>query len=712
MYNTKSVFLTKINHLALCALMAVSLAACGGDDAAGTAAAQTSSTGTTAATTSAAVQPFLLHGVPLATVEAGSVYEYTPSATGSNGRVLTYDIVNKPEWATFIESTGQLSGTPDGTNVGTSGEIEIGVSDGSTRATVGPFRIRVIPQEQRTDPVTPTPPAAPTITGTPASNDIAGQLYSFTPIVTNPASAVLSFSIVNRPAWAAFNTATGSLTGTPTTANVGAFANIVISVSSAAAPISLPAFSIQVQPAADNAPTISGTPATKIAGGADYSFKPVAGDPDGNALTFSILNAPSWANLNTHTGQLSGTAPSSTTASLFSNIVISVSDGTLSASLPSFSIAVQATSGSGGGGSTGGGKIKFHPGYYIELDPNSSLASQLSIIDSLKGAQNLVGVSIIEPWSMFEPSRGVYTGGAGSGVGFDLVDQLISHCASSGLRLIIGMQAKTFGTYRAGGGSYGVFPSYWETTPDSTGAAPLYLSATSNDNSGTELVTAKFYDSVPIGFYKQLLAAYGARYDSNPTFEMWRDSTETANGLYDQYFNGSNTPFDEEVQQFIGLAAAMRASFPTSGLSFSTNFMNTSAEFNTLFNGCIPYGIGVGGPDVKTNLPAGSAPSYSNDYQSTDTIVFNGFIGGTDYRNVLPFVGENQDEDIPSVYGPSYLSTLYTEMFQGALGSGGSIQPNYWIIQYFQPGAGWSSSSVASWIASAGSLNTTRPSSY
>src|ERR1700734_3489873 len=140
MYNTKSsIFVSKIQNLAWCALMAVSLAACGSaDDAASTA----SATGTTA-TTSVAVQPFLLHGVPLATVEAGSVYRYTPSTTGSNGRVLSYDIVNKPEWAAFTESTGELSGTPDGTNVGTSGLIEIGVSDGTTRATVGPFQIRV-----------------------------------------------------------------------------------------------------------------------------------------------------------------------------------------------------------------------------------------------------------------------------------------------------------------------------------------------------------------------------------------------------------------------------------------------------------------------------------------------------------------------------------------------------------------------------------------
>src|ERR1700735_2157312 len=112
MYNTKSIFLSKINHLAWCAVLGLSLAGCGGADDA----ASTSSTGTTG-TTSVAVQPFLLHGVPMATGEAGSVYQYTPSSSGSNGRVLSFVIANKPEWAVFTESTGELTGTPDSTNV-------------------------------------------------------------------------------------------------------------------------------------------------------------------------------------------------------------------------------------------------------------------------------------------------------------------------------------------------------------------------------------------------------------------------------------------------------------------------------------------------------------------------------------------------------------------------------------------------------------------
>ena len=334
MYNKLSVPAAKLHHLAWGMVLALSLAACGADDPSSTA-AQTS------ATTSAATQPFILHGEPQTFVQAGALYRYTPSASGSNGRVLSYDIVNKPDWATFVETTGELSGTPDASNVGTSTEIEIDVTDGTARATVGPFRITVTPENQEqtggTAPIIP-----PTLAGIPSASVIAGQPYSFGPVTTNPSDESLSFSIVNRPAWATFNTATGALFGTPTSASVGAFAGIVISVSGGADPVSLPAFAIQVQSATDGAPTISGTPPTTVASGGNYAFTPVAGDPDGNPLTFSIMNAPSWASFNTSTGDLSGTAPSSATASLFSNIVISVTDGTSSASLAPFAITVTA----------------------------------------------------------------------------------------------------------------------------------------------------------------------------------------------------------------------------------------------------------------------------------------------------------------------------------------------------------------------------------
>jgi hypothetical protein len=118
---------------------------------------------------------------------------------------------------------------------------------------------------------------APTIGGSPATSDAAGQAYSFVPTTTNPGGGTLQFSISNTPAWASFNSLTGALTGTPSSGQVGDYSNIVISVSNGSGSASLAAFSINVT--SGSAPTGSatlswsaptqntdGTPLTDLAG--------------------------------------------------------------------------------------------------------------------------------------------------------------------------------------------------------------------------------------------------------------------------------------------------------------------------------------------------------------------------------------------------------------------------------------------------------------
>jgi hypothetical protein len=90
------------------------------------------------------------------------------------------------------------------------------------------------------------------------------------------------------------------------------------------------------------AATISGTPATQITVGTNYSFSPSASDSDGGALTFAIKNAPSWATFSASTGQLSG-SPKQTDIGTTSGIVITVTDGAATASLTSFNITVAGT---------------------------------------------------------------------------------------------------------------------------------------------------------------------------------------------------------------------------------------------------------------------------------------------------------------------------------------------------------------------------------
>ncbi|QYX66870.1 putative Ig domain-containing protein [Shewanella putrefaciens] len=89
----------------------------------------------------------------------------------------------------------------------------------------------------------------------------------------------------------------------------------------------------------NSAPTILGIPATNVAQGAPYSFVPTGADADGNSLLFDITNRPAWASFNTATGELSGT-PTNADVGVTTAIVISVSDGVLSASLPAFNLSV------------------------------------------------------------------------------------------------------------------------------------------------------------------------------------------------------------------------------------------------------------------------------------------------------------------------------------------------------------------------------------
>jgi hypothetical protein len=97
---------------------------------------------------------------------------------------------------------------------------------------------------------------------------------------------------------------------------------------------------------ANAAPVISGTPATTAQVGRNYTFSPKASDPDGDDLTFQVLNLPSWATFSTHSGRISGT-PRAADVGTYSHITISVSDGARTATLPAFAIDVTPASATG-----------------------------------------------------------------------------------------------------------------------------------------------------------------------------------------------------------------------------------------------------------------------------------------------------------------------------------------------------------------------------
>lgn len=292
-----------------------------------------------------------ISGSPPTTSKVGVWYNFIATVSDADGDALKCSIANQPSWLSFNKSLCQLSAVPAAPNVGTYSNIKISVSDGKGgTASLAPFSIVVSANGGGGGGGGTNQP--PKISGTPLTSAKPGTWYNFVATVSDANGDTLRCSIQNQPSWLVFNKSACQLSNVPTTANVGTYSNIIISVSDGrGGSASLAPFSIVVSTTGggggtNKPPVISGTPATSVKAGSAYAFTPTASDPEGKTLAFSITNMPGWATFSTTTGKLSGT-PSSAQTGTYSNIGIKVSDGALTASLPTFAIVVSSTTTTG-----------------------------------------------------------------------------------------------------------------------------------------------------------------------------------------------------------------------------------------------------------------------------------------------------------------------------------------------------------------------------
>ncbi|HEU4619245.1 MAG TPA: putative Ig domain-containing protein [Gammaproteobacteria bacterium] len=113
---------------------------------------------------------------------------------------------------------------------------------------------------------TPPPPPAnapPVISGTPPASVLQGSPYKFVPNASDPDGDTLVFSVANLPRWATFDSASGTMAGTPSAADLGTYSDIAISVSDGSASAQLAPFSVTVQAAASGSATLTWTAPTQ-----------------------------------------------------------------------------------------------------------------------------------------------------------------------------------------------------------------------------------------------------------------------------------------------------------------------------------------------------------------------------------------------------------------------------------------------------------------
>lgn len=121
------------------AMTTIIISGCGGGGGGGSSGATANSSGTGSSATGNSAPT--ISASPTAEVAVGSAYSLTPQATDADGDTLAFSIQNKPQWAQFSTSTGQLSGTP--TDTGEAANIIISVSDGKANAALPSFSITV-----------------------------------------------------------------------------------------------------------------------------------------------------------------------------------------------------------------------------------------------------------------------------------------------------------------------------------------------------------------------------------------------------------------------------------------------------------------------------------------------------------------------------------------------------------------------------------------
>ena len=111
---------------------------------------------------------------------------------------------------------------------------------------------------------TVTAPSTPalSISGAPNRQVVANQPYWFRPTANNPSGSVLRFGVANQPGWSNFNSATGEITGTPSSVDVGLYRGVTVTVTAGTQMRAL-AFDVEVVQVGTSSVTLTWTPPTE-----------------------------------------------------------------------------------------------------------------------------------------------------------------------------------------------------------------------------------------------------------------------------------------------------------------------------------------------------------------------------------------------------------------------------------------------------------------
>lgn len=252
---------------------------------------------------------------PATVAFAGVLYSYTAATTGVPAPA--FSATGLPGWLNFNTATGELTGTPAATDIGTGAGITISATNGWQPDGQVNFQLTV--EGQR-----------PQITSAPVTTATAGTTYSY--IVTASGIPAPALSATTLPGWLSFDPGTGELSGVPGSGDIGP-ANVEISADNGWPPATVQPFQIDVLGAP---PLITSTPPPTATVGQLYVYSIQAAGAPGPS--FSTNTLPTW--LTRNGGALNGT-PSIADIGMTGDIEITATNGWPPDDMQVFRIEVQ-----------------------------------------------------------------------------------------------------------------------------------------------------------------------------------------------------------------------------------------------------------------------------------------------------------------------------------------------------------------------------------
>ena len=263
----------------------------------------------------------VIQSVPPTSTRSNLLYEYQIVAYDPNGDALTYSLTSAPQ-GMVLTADGVLSWDPQ---VMGDYDVTVSVQDEHGAFAEQSWTLAVI------EPVTLNDP--PEITSAPASPAVRNRLYEYQVTAFDPNGDTLSYSLTSAPTGMTIDSVTGLVAWTPAGFDADN-ADVTIAVYDTRGGTATQQFTL---PVIDNAPPII-TSAPILSGtvGQAYNYPVAAYDPNGDAITFTLTDAPAGMSIDGASGEITWTPAS---IGVYT-VEVTVTDSELAAVTQSFGLAV------------------------------------------------------------------------------------------------------------------------------------------------------------------------------------------------------------------------------------------------------------------------------------------------------------------------------------------------------------------------------------